>query len=92
MQAGLTIREASSPADIESIRALLREYALCLNASLGSEHICLDSYEKELAGLPGLYSPPQGVLLLAFDGNEHAGCGALKALVPNRTTEPRELV
>lgn len=91
MQAGITIHNASSSADIESIRTLLREYARHLNASLGANHICLDSYEEELAGLPGVYSPPRGALLLASDGAEPAGCGALKPLSPNRALDPAEV-
>ena len=46
---------ATTPEKIETVRVLLREYAAYLNQSLGEEHICLDDYEKELAGLPGPY-------------------------------------
>lgn len=75
------IRTAETPADIETVRALLREYAAHLNASLGSEHICLAEYEKELANLPSPYQ----VLLIAFvaddSGNEEAaGCVFLKSI------------
>lgn len=88
--AAITIREATTPEDIATARNLLREYAAYLNASLGAEHICLDSYEKELASLPGLYAPPGGTLLLAFVDNQPAGCGALKPLTPTRTATPDE--
>lgn len=88
--AAITIREASTPEDLATARTLLREYAAYLNASLGAEHICLDSYEKELATLPGLYAPPHGTLLVAFIDNQPAGCGALKPLTPTRAATPNE--
>lgn len=87
----ISIREASSSADVESIRILLREYAGHLNASVGAEHICMDSYEDELAGLPGSYTPPAGALLLALDDSEPAGCGALKPLSPTRVLDSAEV-
>jgi ribosomal protein S18 acetylase RimI-like enzyme len=88
--AAITIREATTPEDLATARTLLREYAAYLNASLGAEHICLHSYEKELANLPGLYAPPGGTLLVAFIDNQPAGCGALKPLTPTRTATPDE--
>lgn len=85
------IREASSDADLESVRVLLREYAEYLNASLGEEHICLESYEKELNELPGAYAPPGGVLLIAFENGRPAGCGAFKPLSPKRAFDQEEV-
>ena len=88
--AAITIREATTPEDLATARTLLREYAAYLNASLGAEHICLDSYEKELANLPGLYAQPGGTLLLAFLDDQPAGCGALKPLTPTRAATLNE--
>lgn len=42
------IVQASSPADVRDIRELLLEYASSLGFSL-----CFQSFDKELAGLPG---------------------------------------
>ncbi len=81
----VTLCPALTPEHVETARLLLREYAAYLNQSLGEEHICLDSYEEELAALPGPYAPPRGVLLLAFDGGRPAGCAALKPLNPVRS-------
>ena len=76
-----SIRSAEIPSDIEVVRALLREYARHLNASLGAEHICLAEYEAELANLPSPYQ----VLLIAFavgpeESEEAAGCVLLKPI------------
>ncbi len=86
----LILVRATHPEQIETVRMLLREYAAYLNQSLGEEHICLKEYEKELAGLPGLYSEPQGLILLAMADENPAGCIALKPLKPSRAIEPGE--
>lgn len=63
---------AQSPQQIASIRELFLEYARSLTFDL-----CFQSFDNELAGLPGDYAPPDGRLLLAtFDG-QIAGCVAL---------------
>ena len=56
---------------------MFQEYA----ASLGFGP-CFQSFEQELAGLPGDYAPPQGRLLLARSGGDLAGCVALHPLEP----------
>jgi len=67
-----TIIQAATPAQIEQVRALFLEYGASLGFSL-----CFQSFDQELAGLPGDYAPPSGRLLLAeFDG-QPAGCVAL---------------
>jgi len=59
--------------DLDVIRALFREYA----EGVG-EPCCFAGFERELAGLPGEYAPPQGALILARDGSAAAGCVALR--------------
>jgi putative acetyltransferase len=71
----MTIRMVVSVEDMEPVRTLFREYA----DSLGFD-LCFQSFEQELAGLPGPYAPPSGCLLLATVGDEPAGCVALKKL------------
>ncbi|MFY9746024.1 MAG: GNAT family N-acetyltransferase [Acidobacteriaceae bacterium] len=66
--------------DADLCRILMREYAQFLNESVGGEHICVESLEEELAGLPGSYAEPGGAVLLAFENDVAAGCVALKAL------------
>ena len=74
------VRFGGTDDDPSLVRTLMREYASFLNASVGGEHICVDSLEAELAGLPGAYAEPAGAVLLAFAGDEPAGCVALKPL------------
>lgn len=90
MQATISILPAAIPAEIETARTLLHEYANYLNDSVGEQHICLTSYEEELAALPGVYAEPQGALLLAYVDGEPAGCVALKPLKTNRAVAPNE--
>jgi putative acetyltransferase len=86
----LSIRSVANVEELETVRTLLREYAAYLNQSLGEEHICLESYEKELAGLPGVYAEPKGVIRIAYVDERPAGCVALKALQPTRAVESGE--
>jgi ribosomal protein S18 acetylase RimI-like enzyme len=59
--------------EIKTARALFREYAGGLEVDL-----CFQNFDEELATLPGGYAPPDGRLLLAWDGAEAAGCVALR--------------
>jgi ribosomal protein S18 acetylase RimI-like enzyme len=71
-QSVVSIVEATTPQHIEQVRALFLEYAGSLGFSL-----CFQSFDKELAELPGDYAPPEGRLLLAVSGGRAAGCVAL---------------
>lgn len=57
------------------IRRLFREYQQDLGVDL-----CFQSFEEELAGLPGRYGPPGGAILLAHHRCHAAGCVALRDL------------
>jgi ribosomal protein S18 acetylase RimI-like enzyme len=74
----LAISQADSAADIAYVRELFLEYAHSLGFSL-----CFQSFDKELAELPGDYAPPQGRLFLATYDGELAGCIALHRLEQN---------
>jgi ribosomal protein S18 acetylase RimI-like enzyme len=69
---GLTIVAAASQEQLAQVRELFLEYAGSLGFSL-----CFQSFDQELAGLPGDYAPPQGRLLLAKYDGQLAGCVAL---------------
>jgi ribosomal protein S18 acetylase RimI-like enzyme len=72
---GFEFWQAESPEQIASIRELFLEYAQSLGFSL-----CFQSFDQELAGLPGDYAPPEGRLLLATGAGQPAGCVALHKL------------
>jgi ribosomal protein S18 acetylase RimI-like enzyme len=61
--------------DRERIVTLLREYEAGTGVSL-----CFQSFDAELAGLPGDYAPPKGALVLARQpgGEELLGCVAVR--------------
>lgn len=69
------IVHVQSPEHLEHARQLFLEYAQSLGFSL-----CFQSFDKELAGLPGDYSPPDGRLLLVEHEGKIAGCVALHRL------------
>ncbi len=71
------ISQAESSAEVAVVRELFVEYAESLGFSL-----CFQNFDRELAGLPGDYTPPDGRLLLAKCGAESAGCVALHSLEP----------
>ena len=68
---------AANAADLDDVRALLREYAAGLGFSLSFQ-----GFDDELAGLPGAYAPPAGALLVARDETGIGGCVALRPLAP----------
>ena len=74
---GVDIVRVSTEADLESIRTLFLEYARALDFDLNFQH-----FDAEMATLPGRYVLPRGMLLLASDGRDAAGCVALRRLRP----------
>src|SRR5882672_4071522 len=73
----LAISQVQTPEQIEQARELFLEYADSLGFSL-----CFQNFDRELAGLPGDYAPPDGRLLLAEYRGQLAGCVALHKLEP----------
>jgi ribosomal protein S18 acetylase RimI-like enzyme len=77
------VREAAArvrpgrPDDLDAVRELFRAY----HAWLG-EDLCFQSFDAELAALPGAYAPPAGRLLVAEHAGEVVGVIALRALEP----------
>lgn len=70
-----TVIEVETAEQVETARALFREYETFLG-----ENLCFQGFEAELAGLPGKYARPNGVLLLASEVGQVIGCGALRQL------------
>jgi putative acetyltransferase len=79
------ICQAISPGQIAHVRPLFEEYARWLGIDLGFQ-----GFAQELAGLPGLYAPPRGRLLLASVGEQTVACAALRPL-PDSTCEMKRL-
>jgi putative acetyltransferase len=73
--AELRIVEAQGEQEIAAARGLFLEYAERLGIDL-----CFQGFDREVAELPGDYTPPGGRLLLGLIGEEAAGCVAFRSL------------
>jgi putative acetyltransferase len=73
----LRIAEARWPDDRAAVESLFREYMSSL-----SEDISFQNPADELAGLPGKYARPGGVVLIAREGAEPAGAIAYRMFEP----------
>lgn len=81
----MTLRQAQITKEVEEARELFREYQRSLGVDL-----CFQDFDREVAGLPGEYTPPSGRLLLCFLGDDLAGCIALRRIDPT-TCEMKRL-
>ena len=71
-----TIIPVRSHEDLKATISLFYEYAKSIGIDLSYQ-----SFDDEMANMPGKYSPPTGELLLARDSSGKAiGCGALRPL------------
>ena len=76
-ETSLVITEARWPDDRATVEALFREYVGSL-----TEDISFQNVDNELAGLPGKYARPGGVVLIAWDGTDAAGAVAYRMVEP----------
>lgn len=72
-----SLLQAVHPHELDEARRLIRNYAEWLAVDLSYQ-----SFEQELAALPGCYAPPAGRLLLARVAGETAGCVGVRPLEP----------
>jgi GNAT superfamily N-acetyltransferase len=79
------IREARFPDELGLVRAIFTEYAVSLPVDLSFQ-----DFNAELASLPGKYAAPLGCVLLAFDGDQLIGCGAMRP-IDETTAEMKRL-
>ena len=66
---------AHAPEHLPTIRELFTEYARSIDIDL-----CFQSFDRELAELPGRYAPPEGRLFLALENQTPAGCVAVRKI------------
>ena len=71
----LVIGEADPKEDMDSVRALFRQYVTELDEDLGFQ-----GFAEELRNLPGEYSWPSGSLYLAWADEQPAGCIAMRRI------------
>ena len=71
----IQITTADFPRQLETVRAIFREYAVSLDIDLGFQN-----FESELTGLPGKFAAPRGRVLLAYNREELIGCVAMRPL------------
>ena len=64
-----------TPAELETVRGLFREYADALKVDL-----CFQDFASELALLPGEYAQPRGRLLMALLDGIAVACCAIRPL------------
>lgn len=69
------IRPAAREADLVAVRAMILAYAREFGFGL-----CYQGLDAELAGLPGVYAPPGGGLLIAENSGTPLGCVAFRRL------------
>ncbi|HET6646541.1 MAG TPA: GNAT family N-acetyltransferase [Pyrinomonadaceae bacterium] len=82
----MNLVQVQTPEDVESARELFTEYSAWLGINL-----CFQNFEKEVAELPGDYVPPAGRLFLAIEGDQVAGCVALRRLGNDGLCEMKRL-
>lgn len=81
-----SIFQATSTAQLDDVRSLMRAFVAWHRERHVDDIALIDRYfdagefERELAGLPGKYTPPKGSLLLAYHAGKPAGCVALRDL------------
>ena len=71
----MQILDATTAEHLAIVRELFTEYANSIGIDL-----CFQSFDRELAELPGRYAPSEGRLFLALAGDAPAGCVALRKL------------
>jgi putative acetyltransferase len=71
----VSVRRATTSAELELAARLFREYAQSLEFALDFQ-----DFDEEIASFPSHYAAPEGSILLAFDGAAPVGCVALRPL------------
>jgi ribosomal protein S18 acetylase RimI-like enzyme len=83
---GFVLEQGFHERDRAAVVALLREYEKGVGISL-----CFQQFEAELAGLPGDYAPPRGLMLLAREAASDRLIGCVALLPVPAATEACEM-
>lgn len=81
----LTVVHADSEERLREVVSLFREYG-----TIPGIEVCLQTFDKEMVSLPGIYAPPAGCLILAVSDGKAAGCVGI-ARLDETTCEMRRL-
>lgn len=82
----VSVHQATSAADLDHARVFFRAFVAWHRERHQADLELIEAYfdpagfERELAGLPGVYAPPSGRLLLAGIGGAAIGCAALRRI------------
>jgi putative acetyltransferase len=86
---GTTLRRVDWSKEIEIVRSLFRDYRQWLAdhqevepSARSRVKLGLEQIDEQIAGLPGVYGPPRGDVILAFAQGAVAACGSLRELEP----------
>jgi putative acetyltransferase len=86
MDAHIDVRVAETEAELEEVRRLFRSFVAWHRGRHTDDLHLIDAYfddaawEAEVAGLPGDYAQPDGVLLLATEAGLSLGCVAFRPI------------
>jgi len=80
------IIEAVTPQQVAQVRNLFVDYRRQLPLDY-----CFQTFDAEIAGLPGDYAPPRGMLLLATVVGQPVGCVGLRPFPLAATCEMKRL-
>jgi ribosomal protein S18 acetylase RimI-like enzyme len=80
------LRTVNWSEDLDRVRRLLQDYRNWLSdhveTGASTDSSGLGQIDEEIAGLPGVYGPPRGEIILAFNHGDLVACGALRELAP----------
>lgn len=75
----MNIRQAANFQELAQVSQLFQQYFEWLADEYGID-MNYQGIKTELAGLPGYYAPPTGRLLILYEGDLPAGCGAFRPI------------
>lgn len=71
----IVLQQVDTPESVEIARSLFREYAKAIGTDLEYQ-----GFAAELAAAPAPYTPPHGLLLIAYVDGDVAGCVGMRPI------------